>query len=135
MKLEDAANYVRTSKASSTFLAFVKIIKRIYTFTEERANRLTRYVAITRAYKSGRSVESIVNKYGCSRNTVLRYARLAKLPKRPKHLPVEIKKAVIADYRLGLPVADIAKLHDVSISYVSTIAHKEGLSRYASPQR
>jgi transposase-like protein len=60
----------------------------------------------------------------------MRYARMAELPKRPKHFPIEIRKAVIHDYKTKMAVADIAKLHDVSPAYVSKVAREEGISRY-----
>lgn len=130
LSLRAAAEYVRTAKAPAALLSFLQLVRRVYTFTQERANRLTRYVVITRAYKAGKPVRDIEGKYGCSRGTVLRYARMAELPKRPKHLPDEIRKAVIKDYKAEVPVAMIAKLHDVSPAYVSKTAREEGISRY-----
>ncbi|WP_334425559.1 hypothetical protein [Bradyrhizobium sp. AZCC 1620] len=107
-------------------------VKRIVSFTQERANRLLRYVAITRAYRAGAPVQVIEDKYGCSRSTVLRYARLAELPKRPKHFDTDVRAAVIADYKAGkMSVAQIAAAHDVSQAYVSKTAREEGISRYA----
>lgn len=131
LTLKHAANYVRTSRAPRTFLAFLQTIRRIFTFTQERANRLTRFVAITRAYKSGQAVREIEAEYGCARSTVLRYARLADLPTRPKHFPADVRKAVIADYKAEVPVATIASQHGVSPAYVSKVAREEGISRYA----
>ena len=130
LTLRSAAEYVRTSKAPAALLSFLQLIRRVYTFTQERANRLTRYVVITRAYKAGTPVRDIESKYGCTRGTVLRYARMAELPKRPKHMPAEIRAAVIRDYKAKMPVADIAKLHDVSPAFVSKTAREEGISRY-----
>jgi hypothetical protein len=130
LTIRSAADYVRTSKAPAAFMAFLQLVRRVYTFTQERANRLTRYIVITRAYKAGKPVRDIENKYGCSRGTVLRYARLAELPKRPKHFPAEIRAGVIKDYKAKMAVADIAKLHDVSPAYVSKVAREEGISRY-----
>lgn len=137
MNLVDAANYIRTAKAPAGLLAFVGTIKRIFTFTQERANRLARYIAVTRAYKNGQPVKDIQNKFGCSPQTVLRYARLADLPKRLKHLPREIREAVLKDYKNPkLSVAQIAKLHGVSPTYVSNAANEAGISRYeARPVR
>lgn len=129
LTLRSAAEYVRTAKAPAILLRFMQLVRRVYTFTQERANRLTRYVIITRAYKAGKPVRDIETKYGCSRGTVLRYARMAELPKRPKHLPLEIRAAVLKDYRAGMPIADIAKLHDVSPAYVSKTANDEGIGR------
>lgn len=131
MNLVDAANYIRTAKAPAGLLAFISTIKRIFTFTQERANRLARYVAVTRAYKNGQPVNDIRHKYGCSHQTVLRYARLADLPKRPKHFSADIRKAVLKDYAdPKLSVLQIAELHDVSPAYVSKVAREEGVSRY-----
>ena len=132
LTLRGAAEYVRTSKAPAALLSFLQLVRRVYTFTQERANRLTRYIIITRAYKAGQPVRDIENKYGCSRHTVLRYARMAELLKRPKHFPTEIRQAVIADYKNPnlIPVAEIAKLNGVSPAYVSKIAREEGISRY-----
>lgn len=131
LTLKDAAKYVRTTKAPKAFFSFLLILKRVFTFTQERSNRLSRYVAITRAYRNGQSVRGIQAKYGCSLNTINRYARMAELDKRPKHLPAEIRKAVLADYSHSeMQVVEIAKLHNVSPAYVSKIAREEGISRY-----
>lgn len=131
MNLMDAANYIRTAKASAGLLAFVGMIKRIFTFTQERANRLARYIAVTRAYKDGMPVSKIIDRYGCSPQTINRYARMADLPKRPKHFPANIRKAVIADYKNEkLSVAQIAERNSVSPAYVSKLAREEGISRY-----
>lgn len=134
LTVQSAADYVRTSKASSALTSVLSLIRRVFTFTQERSNRLARYIQITRAYRGGQAVKGIEDKYGCSRGTILRYARMADLPKRPKHLPKDIRAAVIADYKRDnpvLPVVTIAELHDVSPAYVSKIAREEGISRYA----
>lgn len=131
MKLSDAASYLKTGLAPKGFTALIKAVKRIFNFAQERSNRLARYLAVTREYKKGVPVDNIVSKYECSKGTVIRYARLAGLPKRPKHFPEEIKKAVMEDYRAGMPVAKIAELHGVSAAYVSRTARQEGVSRYA----
>lgn len=131
MNLTDAADYIRTARAPAGLLAFIATIKRIFTFTQERANRLARYIAVTRAYKQGQAVKDIQQKYGCSPQTILRYARLADLPKRPKHFPADIRKAVLKDYAdPKLSVVQIAERHCVSPGYVSKVAREEGVSRY-----
>lgn len=131
LTLKDAAEYVRTTKAPKAFFSFLLLLKRVFTFTQERSNRLSRYVAITRAYRNGQSVRDIKAKYGCSSNTINHYARMAGLDKRAKHLPDEIRKAVLADYRhSGMQVVEIAKLHNVSPSYVSRMAREAGIGRY-----
>jgi transposase len=137
MTLKHAAEYVRTSKAPKAFFRFIDQIRRIISFTQERANRLRRFIVITRAYRNGDQVRDIEERFGCSRQTVLRYARLAGLAKRPKHFPQDIRAAVIADYkemngnRPRFSVTELAALHDVSPAYVSKIAREEGISRYA----
>ncbi len=130
--LKHAAEYVQSGKRPNGLMRFLGLIKRIYIFTQERSNRLVRFVVITRAYAKGAPVQDIVTQYGCTRGTVLRYARLAGLPKRPKHFPAEIRAAVIRDYKAKVPVAEIAKLHKVSQAYVSRSAKEEGISRYSS---
>lgn len=130
MKLQDAADYIKYSKASVAFLHILYSIKRIFNFTQERSNRVVRYIKIVKAYTKGEPVNKIAEKYGCDKSTILRYARLAGIPKRPKHLPEEIKAAVIKDYKNKIPVKTIAKLNGVSQGYVSTVARKAGLKRY-----
>jgi hypothetical protein len=127
--LSIAAEYLRTSKAPRPFFTFVAQIKRIFTFTQERANRLVRYVEIMRAYKRGALVQDIVGKYGCSKSTVLRYARIADLPKRPRHFDPKIRAATIALYRQGKPIAEIQARLGVSQAYISKTATEEGINR------
>jgi hypothetical protein len=137
LNLKAAADYVRTSRGPAALMSFLRSIRSIFDFREERANRLSRYVLITRKYLKGDPVADIETEYGCSRSTVLRYARLAGAPTRPKHFPAEIRKAVIADYQLKIgddpvfSVEQIAAMHDVSPAYVSKIAREAGISRYA----
>src|SRR5687768_10172738 len=96
--LQIAADFVRTRKAPRAFHAFIAQIKRIVTFTQERANRLTRFLAIVRAYRGGTPVKNIEERFGCSRQTVLRYARLAGIPKRDKGFGPRVRAATIALY-------------------------------------
>lgn len=131
LQLKVAADFIRTSRPVAGLRSVLASVRRIVTFTQERANRLVRYIAIMRAYKTGVAVRDIEEKYGCSKTTVLRYARMAELPKRPKHFPADIRRAVLDDYRRGLSVAQIAQQHAVSPAYVSKIAREEGISRYA----
>ena len=134
MNLKDAANYIK--RRNAPLPALVVSIKRVLKFPQERANRLARYIIITRAYAKGEDVARIADRFGCSRHTVQRYARLAGLPTRPKHFPHAVRAAVLRDYRRKLPVAAIARLHDVSEAYVSKIAREAGISRYAKrPKR
>lgn len=101
-----------------------------FDFETERLNRTPRFIEIVTAYQSGHPVATIVEKHKCSRNTVLRYARLAGLPKRPKHFNTAIRSEAIELLRSGAPLAEIATMLDVSKAYVSTVAKESGLSRY-----
>jgi transposase-like protein len=129
--LQAAADYITTSRASAALKTILASVKRIIDFRVERANRLTRFIAITRAYKSGEAVTAIAARYGCDKTTVLRYARMAGLPKRPKHFAADVRTEVIRDYRdRRLSVKQIAERNSVSAAYVSKIARAEGISRY-----
>ena len=132
LTLAIAAEYVRTTRAPKVFFSFIEQIKRIVTFTQERANRLVRYVRITRDYRSGVMVRDIEARYGCSRNTVLRYARMAELPKRPKTDDPE-RRAKIIKMSKAMPrpsQQDIARACHCSIALVSLVEHEAGLNRY-----
>lgn len=135
LTLTDAAEYVKNGRRTSLLTRFLALVKRIFNWEVERSNRLNRFIEITRAYKRGERVEDIAKRYGCNRSNVLRYARMAELDKRPKGISDETRKAVLADYKLRLPIADIAKLHGVSIAYVSMIANKAGIGRNPHGQR
>jgi hypothetical protein len=131
MNLQDAAAFVQGHKTPRSFRALVASIEDILDFPHERANRLARYIIITRAYEKGEAVQAIIDRFGCTRGTVLRYARMADLPKRPKHFAPEVRKAVLRDYRAKMPIAEIARLHEVSPAYVSKVAGEAGILRYA----
>lgn len=138
LTLRDAAEYVRTRRASSIFLRILVGLGRIFDFGQERGNRLKRFIAITKAYAKGEAVQDIADEYDCDRSTVMRYARLVGLPKRPKHFSADIRAEVIADYKRkdksGEPlfqIKQIAEMNSVSPAYVSKIAREEGISRYA----
>jgi DNA invertase Pin-like site-specific DNA recombinase len=126
--LEDAARYWATSRVSRSFLAFVAQVRRVFSFTEERANRLKRFPQIVDDYRDGIPVAEIETKYGCSRQTVLRYARLAGLEKRPKS-DIERRRGIIALYQQKKPIAEIAARMGVSQALVSKIATEEGINR------
>lgn len=129
LTLNDAAEYVKNGRRTSLLMRFLALVKRIFNWEVERSNRLNRFIEITRSYRRGERVEDIAKRYGCNRSNVLRYARMAELDKRPRGVSGETRNAVIADYKLGLPIGDIAKLHGVSIAYVSTVANKNGIGR------
>lgn len=127
--LKDAAIYVQTSRAPRALLNALNAVLRVFTFAQERSNRLARFLKIVTAYKLGKPMLDIERKYGCSRGTVLRYARLAGCPKRPKHFDPEVRKAVIALYRQNKPLAEIEALLGVSQAYISKTATEEGINR------
>lgn len=129
LTIQAAADYVRTSRGPKLLIALITRVRKIISFTKEHANRLPRYVRVTAAYKSGQPVRDIESKFGCARGTVLRYARMAGLPKRPKHFDAEIRKGVIAMYQQGKPVAEIEARLGVSQAYVSKTATEEGINR------
>lgn len=129
LTIQSAADYVRTSRGPKMLLALIQRVRKIISFTEEHANRLPRAVRVTTAYKRGEPIDNIVAAFGCSRGTVLRYARMAGLPKRPKHFDAEIRKGVIAMYQQGKPIAEIEARLGVSQAYVSKTATEEGINR------
>lgn len=129
LTIQTAADYIRTARAPLALLRLIRRVRTIISFTEEHANRLPRAVKVTTAYKRGEPVGDIVTEFGCSRGTVLRYARMAGLPKRPKHFDAEIRKGVIAMYQQGKPLAEIEARLGVSQAYVSKTATEEGINR------
>jgi len=128
--IKDAAEYVKTTKAPLAFLLFIKAITKVFTFTQERKNRLVRFTKIIKAYKAGQPVRDIEAEFGCSRSTIQRYVRLAGCPKRPKSFENSVREEVIVAYKAKVPVAEIAKKHKVSQAYVSKVATEEGINRY-----
>ncbi len=134
LTLKNAAEYILTSKAPTGLLSILRRIRSVFSFTQERANRLARFVKIVRAYKAGQLVLDIEAEYGCSRHTVLRYARLAGLPKRQKGFDPDVRESVIAAYKAKKPIAEIAEKYKVSMAYVSKTATEEGINRYTPKQ-
>ena len=133
--LKIAAAHLRAPRLPRALLAIVESARRIFTFTQERANRLARFLRIVNAYRLGKPVQDIVAGYGCSRSTVLRYARLAGLEKRPKGFDPDLRNAVIALYRQGAPIAQIQAQLGVSQAYISKTATEEGINRYRRGSR
>lgn len=118
-------------KAPRQFLASVYKLKSIFTFSQERLNRFARYFKIVKAYKAGKPIKDIEQEYGCSRTTVLRYARLAGLEKRPKRkFKEDTRQGVINRLRQGESYLSIEKALSVSQAYISGVAKQEGLQRY-----
>lgn len=122
-----------TSRGPRHVRALIAKISRTFDFPTERANRLKRFIEIAIAYKAGHAVETIRDSHGCTRSTILRYARIANLPKRPKHFAVDVRTRVIRLYKARKPVAEIAARCGVSPAYVSKTATEEGINR--KPQR
>lgn len=127
--IQTAADSWRTSRASKALVRFMGIARHLVSFVYERANRLRRCVQIIELYAKGVPVRDIVERFGCSRNTVLRYARAAGLAKRPKHFPEKIRLAALAMYKDGRSIAEIQARLGVSQSYISNLATKEGINR------
>lgn len=127
--LKDVGGYIRTAQAPKLLTDLLKRIKSIFNFTQERENRLARYVDVINDYKAGMPVKEIEQKYGCSTHTVLRYARLAQLPKRPKGFDPQVRETCIILYKEGKPVAEIAAKLGVSEAYISKLAKEVGINR------
>lgn len=129
--LQTAANYVLTAKAPRAFLLLVQRVKRVITFAQEHANRPVRFIRVVHAYKNHKPVQDIVNEFGCSRTTVLRYARMAGLPKRPKSDDPERRAKIVKLAKQGgMSQKQIAAACDCSVALVSLAEHEAGLSRY-----
>lgn len=128
LTLNDAAEYVRSSKATKLMLAALRAVSRIFTFAEERSNRANRFVAVVDAYKKGMPILEIESKFGCSKRTIYDYVERAGVERR-SFVPSEIKEAIIRDYKNKVPVQTIADLNNVSLRYVQKVAAEAGLSR------
>lgn len=129
LTIQAAANFAKTSRASNAFTALLGMVRRIFTFTFERANRLRRCVEIIHLYAKGVPVRDIEDRYGCSKNTILRYARAAGLPKRRRGFPESVRIKALAMYKDKKPIAYIADKLDVSQAYLSKMATEEGINR------
>lgn len=132
--LETAAAYLNGARTPNEFNAFLKQVKETIGFHEERANRLKRFLQIIYDYKNGVGVYEITCSYGCSKNTVLRYARIAGLPQRERSFGKGTRDEVIRLYRARIPVKQIAKDLKVSPAYISRTASEEGINRHARPR-
>lgn len=96
----------------------------------ERGIRATRSIDIIRRYALGEKVTNICDLHQVSRNTVLRYARMANLPKRPKHFPEKIRNACILMIKSKRSLAAIQARLGVSQAYASKLGKEIGLPRY-----
>lgn len=129
--LKDAAEYLKTGKACGALLAIITKVKQVFDFAQERANRPVRFLRVVRAYRNGKLVKDIEEEYGCSRNTVMRYARMAGLPKRLKTDDPERRAKIIKLSKMGkMSQKQIAEQCNCSVALVSLVEHEAGLKRY-----
>lgn len=137
LTLQTAAEFLRTARAPRAFFAIVRKVRSIFTFTEERQNRPIRFLRVVRAYRNGKPVRDIQEEFGCSLNTVNRYARMAELPRRPKTDDPE-RRAKIIKLSKSTPrpsQTEVAKACDCSVALVSLVEHEAGLPRYGKRPR
>lgn len=133
--LKSAAKYAKGQRAPKGLKALLAKIEKTLDFPTERANRLVRFVEIVAAYAAGQPVTAIERQYGCTKSTVLRYARIMGLPKRPRHFEVGVRTRVLRLYRQRLPIAEIARRCGCSQAYVSRTATEAGINRRNFPKR
>lgn len=124
--LHHVADYVRTGSAIRALKALLRRPKPLISFVRERENRPPRYVAVVKAYKEDLPIDDIVKKFGCSKGTVHRYARMAGLY-RPKESTV--RDGILAMYQLKKPIAEIAAHFGISPALVSKYANEAGIGR------
>jgi len=93
----------------------------------DRSRRHTRTLEIIIMYLNGVPIDKITDTFKMSRGQVLRYARLAGLPKRPKGFDPEIKAKTLKLYKDGMSLKRISARLGVSEAYISKTAHAEGL--------
>lgn len=137
LTLQTAADFIRTSRAPKAFFAIIRKLRSIFTFAQERQNRLVRFLRVVRAYRNGKPVRDIQAEFGCSLNTVNRYARMSELPKRPKTDDPE-RRAKIIKLSKSTPrpsQESIAKACGCSVALVSLVEHEAGLPRYGKRPR
>jgi transposase-like protein len=130
--LSTTATYIKTRRAPRGFRELLAKISKTLDFPDERANRLKRFIEIIAAYQDGQPVAEIERDHGCTRSTILRYARIMGLPKRPKHFDIDRRQRVIRLYKHKVPVAEIARRCGCSQAYVSKTATEEGINRHRS---
>jgi len=128
LRIKDVADYVRTCKANKVLLEVLRRTAHIFNFTEERYNRVNRYMAVINAYQRGTPLAEIEARFGCTKRTIYDYVEKAGISPRT-FIPADVKAAILQDYKTKIPVAKIAELHDVSIRYVQTAAREAGLRR------
>jgi len=124
--LQHVADYMRTGKAIEALRKLLRRHQPIINFNIERDNRPPRYIEVVKAYRNGDRIDDIATRFGCSRGTVHRYARMAGLF-RPKESSV--RDGIIAMYQLQKPIAEIATKFGVSPSLVSKYASEAKINR------
>lgn len=129
LTIQSAADFFRTARASRAFIVLLHSIQRLFSFTRERTNRLRRCLEIIRLYAAGVPIRDIINRWGCSSNTVLRYARAAGLPKREKGYPEKIRLAALALYKEGKSLDEIQAALGISQGYISRLATENNINR------
>lgn len=129
MTLTEVADFLRNKTMPNGLRILFNKMKRIFNFTIERNNRVVRFKKILEEYDAGIPLKKIVENYGCSRSTVLRYARIAGRPRRPKSDDPQ-RRAMIIGHKAKLPQSEIARLCGCSIGLVSMVEHEAGLKRY-----
>lgn len=128
--IQTAADFIRTNGPAPPELAeLIAVAANVVDFEAERANRPPRFIEVVGDYRNGVPVADIVKKYQCSKGTVLRYARMAGLPTRPKGFADNRRDLVIEMYKSNRPIAEIAAAMGVSQAYVSKTAVEEGINR------
>lgn len=100
-----------------------------FNFQVERENRPERFMEVVADYKAGMSCKDIEAKHKCTHSTIMRYARLAGLPKRPKHFDPSIRTQAIELYKSGLTAHRVAELVGVSDAYMSKLVNELGIKR------
>lgn len=128
-KLADVAEYLKTGKAQRFLRLLMLQTRSVFSFIQERSNRLIRFSRIVADYKLGKPVADIETKYGCSRWTVLRYARLAGCEKRKRGFDPELRARVVKLYKENKPIEEIQALTGVSAAYISKTATEEKINR------
>lgn len=106
----------------------IRPIQHASSLNVERSLRHTRNLRLIQDYRAGVKVDAIAAFYGVSRQTVLRAARFAGLPKRDRRNQ-ELADAILTDYKEGLPIKEIATRHKCSQAWVSTLASEAGICR------
>ena len=72
-------------------------------------------------------IDKIIEEFSVSRIQILRYARVAGLPKRPKGFDPKVRSRALELYELGVPLKIIRHKLGVSEAYISKAAATAGL--------